>query len=283
MLYAFNTLTKVGQVVYSESLGDYIYKYTNADRYTPECTLGWSTFKLSNAEGIITNNEGMGADETFVDTSAVRTGNIDPIYDGNYGVSVEADTGLDLMYHAVRAWYVLDDNGTTATRDDANVGVYVYDLATTSTLECPTGKEVSDLNKEVIGNKNSVEKNIGDTDKLYEYVIVDNTALGAGYAKVSFEYYITKLGVRSTAADTTVIAGSGAVKNDYIKTDITDIHNGDDIMVLKAGEKAYYVYAFGATSGTVTSLGYKDAPAVLKTTQQPPKKFAKNAALYNIM
>lgn len=162
------------------------------------------------------------------------------------------------MYHAVRVWYVLDDNGTTATRDDANVGVYVYDLATTSTLECPTGKEVSDLNKEVIGNKNSVEKNIGDTDKLYEYVIVDNTALGAGYAKVSFEYYITKLGVRSTAADTTVIAGSGAVKNDYIKTDITDIHNGDDIMVLKAGEKAYYVYAFGATSGTVTGLDKND-------------------------
>ena len=29
MLYAFNTLTSIGQVVYSEALGDYIYSYNN--------------------------------------------------------------------------------------------------------------------------------------------------------------------------------------------------------------------------------------------------------------
>ena len=60
MLYAFNTLTSVGCVVYSEALGDYIYSYNNElwDRYTYEGTLGWNVFKLNHAEGIITDNEG---------------------------------------------------------------------------------------------------------------------------------------------------------------------------------------------------------------------------------
>ena len=248
MLYAFNTLSGIKQVTYSANATNYVYGikgYVFADG--TGYTLGEKVFKLAKVEGQIIDNEGMGNANTVVDSVVTSEGN----------VAVDANTGLDLMYHAVRVWYVVDDKGTTATRDDKNVGVYTYDLASTDSLTCPSAKAVTDLNKKVIGNKDSVEKNIGDTDKLYEYVIVDNTALGAGYAKVSFEYYITKLGVRSTAADTTVIAGK-AVKNDYIKTDITDIHNGDDIMVLKASEKAYYVYAFGATSGTVTGLDKND-------------------------
>ncbi len=53
-----------------------------------------------------------------------------------------AGTGLDLMYHAVRAWYVADKN---------NTGVYVYDLAKTTEYTCrniATGdKAVKDLPK----------------------------------------------------------------------------------------------------------------------------------------
>ena len=59
MLYAFNTLTKVNCVVWSEALGDYIERYNIfADRYTYQGTLGWNVFKLNHAEGIIYDNEG---------------------------------------------------------------------------------------------------------------------------------------------------------------------------------------------------------------------------------
>ena len=60
MLYAFNTLTSVGCVVYSEALGDYIYSYNNElwDRYTYEGTLGWNVFKLRSVEGQVVDNEG---------------------------------------------------------------------------------------------------------------------------------------------------------------------------------------------------------------------------------
>ena len=123
MLYAFNTLTSVGCVVYSEALGDYFYNYSHngiGDRVTPEDTLGVSVFGLDSVEGIIYANEGTGADAT-------RLYYVNNVANANFDVA--AGTGLDLLQHAVRVWYI----------DDAkNTGVYTHDLATSDEYECAT-------------------------------------------------------------------------------------------------------------------------------------------------
>ena len=124
MLYAFNALTKLPQVTYSKENTNYLYGilgYFFADGTGH--TLGDDTFDLTFVEGQIIDNEGMGNANTIVDNVA---------YTGRRGspaeyITVDAGTGLDLMYHAVRLWYV---DGKT------NTGVYTYDLAKTTVYEC---------------------------------------------------------------------------------------------------------------------------------------------------
>ena len=91
-------------------------------------TLGEKVFDLAKVEGQIIDNEGMGASKTYVDNvnDSKWTSKDDVI-------AVSADTGLDLMYHAVRVWYVTDKN---------NTGVYTYDLAKVETTTCPTAKQI---------------------------------------------------------------------------------------------------------------------------------------------
>ena len=231
MLLAFNVLTDVNVVVWSEALGDYIEGYyTFADRYTYQGTLGENVWKLKSVTGVIVNNEGMGNATTNVNVKGEYTD-----YAPNT-VSVVANTGLDMMYHAARVWYV---EGTKT-----NTGVYVYDLAKTETTKCPAKATDGALK-------------IGDTTKsLYEAVAVDNTAIDAGKKTVEFYASWEVVGAISTVNKTTVLGGYGAVKNEYITSD-ADVESNDWVIVLKAGEKAYYTYALSATSGAVQSVDKK--------------------------
>ena len=239
MLYAFNTLSKVGQVVYSEALGDYIYKYTNADRYTPECTLGWSVFKLKSVEGQIVDNEGMGASATYVDSVIASEGD----------VKIAADTGLDLMYHAVRAWYVA---GKT------NTNVYVCDLAKVTTTNCPTAKQMP-----------TTYKTIGEKGVNYRYDKVDNSALDLGTTNVVFKVDYGTMGYIDLAKKTTTVSsklsnGTTTVANDDVMSDISDINYGASILYLITdseketatatdAKEALYIVPVTSTVGVVAS------------------------------
>ena len=67
MLFAFNALTKLRQVTYSANSNNYVYGikgYFFADN--TGLTLGQSTFNLNSVEGVITDNEGMGASATDI-------------------------------------------------------------------------------------------------------------------------------------------------------------------------------------------------------------------------
>ena len=228
ILYAFNVLTSVKCVVYSEALGDYIYKYGDfADRYTYEGTLGWNIYKLNSVEGIITDNEGVGAAATTVL----------PLAGGE--VVIAANTGLDLMWHAARVWYV---DGKT------NTGVFALDLASATDSSCGDMAKIP---------ASYVAKTIGkSTDTAYERSLVDNPDGFPDYA-VTFNYRLDTMGTSSEVNKTTNI-GSVAVANSTIKTDISNIKLRDTIIVLEAtsvaGTKAWYVYAPTATSGAVKSI-----------------------------
>ena len=246
MLYAFNALTSVKCVVWSEALGDYIYKYNFADRYTYTGTLGANVWKLYSTTGLVVDNEGMGGPNTMVQTGAATN---------SY---VKADTGLDLMWHAAKIWYT---GAETTSATSVGTGVYVMDLATTKNSSCksmdaiPTGYA-----PKTIGNGTA-----------YERALVDNPTGYNDYA-VTFSYNLTKLGARSEAADQTVIVNYGAVKNAKIKTDISAINNTDAVLVLRAessryttttGYEAYYVYALTATAGNVASYSAKTGAITL--------------------
>ena len=235
ILYAFNALTGVEVVVYSPSLGDYILRYVDfAQRDTIEGTLGEVVYGLGVTEGIIVDNEGMG-NATTVLSKNYGTASADRL------CSVAANTGLDMMYHAAKIWHV---NGKTA--------VYVVDLAKVETANCPTDVKKSDLDNTIgEGTKN---------DKLYEVATIDNSALNfKDKYVVGFYYAKDELGVRSTVKETTVVGAEGAVKNSLIKTDISKINRGDDIIYIKAESTtsdgvAYHVYPVTATTGVITGI-----------------------------
>ena len=251
MLYAFNTLTKVDQVVWSEALGDYIERYTAViDRYTPEGTLGWTTFKLDSVEGQIIDNEGMGNANTIVDSVVAGEGN----------VAVDAETGIDMMYHAARVWYVV---GKT------NTNVYVYDLAKVTEYTCMhadvlSGNVDSEFEKAVdklTDAQVDSTKTIGE-GVVYESYIVDNSALtelAHDYTPVLVKAKVGTLSYRNTATDKTSIGGE-VVDNDDILTDISDIEYGDTVIIIKTSstqkntDHAWYVYPVTSTEGVVTGI-----------------------------
>ena len=244
MLYAFNVLTTVPQVTYSPNVSGYIEGIWGYVTVTPlGQTLGQSIYKLNSKTGIIVDNEGMGASVTYLD------------YGATSDLKVKADTGLDMMYHAARIWYV---EGTKA-----NTGVFVLDLAKVETTNCPSATTIAALK----GNYKTIGENGVDNAVPYQLDVIDNSAIDAGKTNVVFNYYTTVRGPVSTAADTTVIGpgnGSGpAVPNSKIKTDISAIEYLDNIIVLYAtstkekvsdGAYAYYVYAPTATSGVITKI-----------------------------
>ncbi len=244
MLFAFNALTSVRQVTYSADATNYVYGikgYIFADGTGK--TLGDKVFNLKSVEGQIIDNEGMGASATVVDPVASRAKN----------VSIKAGTGLDLMYHAVRAWYVADKN---------NTGVYVYDLAKTTEYTCrniATGdKAVKDLPKTATVETPSIGYDTGKTE--YESYLIDNRALDLAndYAYVSLYADFGALTYRNTKAETTTIDGQ-LVDNDDILTDISNIKYGDTVIYVKAEStlgngEAWYVYPVTSTEGVVSKI-----------------------------
>ena len=259
ILYAFNALTSVGVVVYSPSLGDYILRYTSfADRATMEGTLGWNVYGLKSVEGIIVDNEGMGNSKTVLSVQGEYAADAAAKGD-DADVSVAANTGLDMMYHAAKIWHA---NGTA---------VFVIDLAKVETLACGEMSGIAKLEK----GKTVADKDIGDTTKTkYEYYFIDNTAINANYAGVTVWASLEALGTRSEVKKTTVIGNYKAVSNDYIKTDISEINKRDNVVVIKAGEKAYHVFALGATSGTVKSVNSKGVVTLSDDTVIAPSALA---------
>ena len=253
-LYAFNVLTAVDLVVYSESLGDYIKGYNSwfVDRYTPQGTLAETVFKLYNATGIIVDNEALGAPVTVVNTK----GGYD--YTAANLVKVAADTGLDMMYHAARVWYVA---GKT------NTGVFSYDLAKVETTNCPANlptKDVKNIGKEVAGSV------------PYQYDKVDNSAVDAGTVNVVMYYALGTMGTRSEVNKTTVIAGE-KVENAYIKTDISKIDKNATIIYLRGqstttDKAGWHVFAPTATSGSVKSLSGKGVITLTDGTVLAPSR-----------
>ena len=243
VLYAFNTLTTLGIVVYSPALGDYIFSYNDKifDRVTPEGTLGGVVYGLKSVKGIIIDNEGMGADKTVVSVTGSYSKAPANAAADKQDVSVSADTDLDMMYHAAKIWYT----GSGA--------VYVMDLATVESLTCHdiTGPAVAKLER----GKTVTDKDIGARGALYEYNLIDNTAIGANYAAVDFYYILGTLGVRSTVKDTTVVDRK-AYANSDILTDISKINQGDRIIYIatksttSTGE-ASHVYAVTYTTGKI--------------------------------
>ena len=237
MLYAFNVLTTVPQVAYAPGITGYI---EGVDNYKPVTDLGKplgeSIYKLKSVTGVIVNNEAMGSATTNVNVEGGYTD-----YAPNT-VSVKANTGLDMMYHAARIWYV---EGTKA-----NTGVCVIDLAKTETTGCPTKAATGALK-------------IGDTSKtLYEAVAVDNTAIDAGKKTVEFYACVEYINYTSTLNDySNFNVYYGKVDNDYILTDVSAVTAKTPLVVIKAGDKAYHVYATTTTAGSVT--GYSELTGVI--------------------
>lgn len=257
MLYAFNTLSAVRQVTWTTNGNNYVYDitfgnggYIWADGTSQ--TLGEYVFDLAMVEGQIIDNEGMGASATVVDPVASRAKN----------VSIKAGTGLDLMYHAVRVWYVADKN---------NTGVYTYDLAKTTEYTCrniATGdKAVKDLPKTATVETPSIGYDTGKTE--YESYLIDNRALDLAndYAYVSLWADFGDMG--RVGKDTTNVDGN-TVDNDDVMTDVSNIKVGDSIVYVKAEStlsdgEAWYVYPVSTTEGVVQSIK-KSAGEVISVT-----------------
>lgn len=243
MLFAFNALAYLKQVTYSPNSTNYVYDifgYVFADG--TGTTLGEDVYDLASVEGQIVDNEGMGNANTIVDTV------------GRWGreVAIDAETGLDLMYHAVRVWYI---DGKT------NTGVYVNDLAETTVYEC---RNIADGNtaagKKTSKEERSLGKNAGTV--AYESYLIDNTALDLDkdWAYVTLYANVGKLTYKNTGADTTTIDGQKA-DNDDIKTDISEIAYGTNVVYyhtysVKTNDdgEAWYVYPVTTTSGVVKSI-----------------------------
>ena len=258
MLYAFNTLSGIKQVTYSANATNYVYGikgYVFADG--TGYTLGEKVFDLAMVEGQIIDNEGMGASKTYVDNvnDSKWTSKDDVI-------AVSADTGLDLMYHAVRVWYV---DGKT------NTNVYVCDLAKTTVYECmaiATGDK--DANK--LGTAKVEKQTIGDTKATaYETYLIDNSALDLAkdYSYVTVYASFGTRGYADAVKDTTVI-GTTTVKNDNIYTDISEIDYKDGIVYIAAESKlsdgeAWHVWATTATSGVIKSIQKEDGVVISVT------------------
>ena len=253
-LYAFNVLTAVDLVVYSESLGDYIKGYNSwfVDRYTPQGTLAETVFKLYNTTGVVVNNEAMGNGTTDISKD----------YSGaNVIAKVKAGTGLDMMYHGVKVWFT----GTAATKTAAASGtaVFVTDLAKVTEYCC---SEIA-TGTAAAGKLTNVEatRNIGDTSNAkavkYEFDIVDNTAVGQGVVTVTTYASYDYITFTSTLNKYSNFTFYGKVDNANIKTDVSAVTSTTPLVVIKAGDKAYHVFAATATSGAVT--GYSEVTGVI--------------------
>ena len=263
-LYAFNTLTEIKQVSYSANNDNYIYGLQGYDFVRDHVsgswwadgtgfTLGESVFNLTNVEGQIIDNEGMGNKNTIIDVVGATD-----------HATVNAETGLDLMFHAVRQWYI--DNKT-------NDGVFTMDLAKVTTYTCRNiangDDDAEDLNPKV------EYKDMGKADGFVEYeaYLIDNSALdldnGKDYTYNRLYANVGALTYRNT--DKTTIDGTAA-DNDDILTDISEIKYNDTVVYYHVystqtnddGE-AWYAYPVSATSGVIKTVNQEKGKVISVT------------------
>ena len=268
MLLAFNVLTDVNVVVWSEALGDYIEGYyVFADRYTYQGTLGKNVYGLKYAEGIVVANEGTGANATYLskDYNNSTTSRV---------AALDADTGLDMMYHAARIWYVGTDTA-----------VYAYDLAKVTEYSCG---EITDGTTAAAAAKVSATSKALGSGTPYEYALIDNTAYAKNsYAGVTYNYNMGFLGVTSILNKTTDLYSSSnvfvaTIKAANIWTDISNIAKGSTVIYINVGG-VYYIYATTATTGTVKGISNKTGAVTLTDgTVLEMSAFATKAAEVNL-
>ena len=244
-LYAFNVLTDVEKVAYSPNVTNYVFGIGGYEVVGGiGSTLGKDVFGLVPYTGIITANEGTGAKYTTLSKG----------YAGSALVAnLDADTGIDMMYHAARIWAV---NG---------VSVFVYDLAKTTTYSCTA------INTAKAANASKVAGNtltLGEVGVDYEYDLIDNSAYNKSYAGVTFKYNLAKLGVTTQSGVTYLYyTDNKADKTATIKaanlwTDISKINKDSSVVFLVEGGQ-YYIYATSAVTGTVKGIAYKTGAVTL--------------------
>ena len=166
-----------------------------------------------------------------------------------------------MMYHGVKVWFT----GTAATKTAAASGtaVFVKDLAKVTEYCC---SEIA-TGTAAAGKLTNVEatRNIGDTSNAkavkYEFDIVDNTAVGQGVVTVTTYASYDYITFTSTLNKYSNFTFYGKVDNANIKTDVSAVTSTTPLVVIKAGDKAYHVFAATATSGAVT--GYSEVTGVI--------------------
>ena len=231
-LYAFNVLTNVKKVAYSPNVTNYVFGIGGYEVVGGiGSTLGQDVFGLVPYTGIITANEGTGAKYTTLSKG----------YAGSALVAnLDADTGIDMYYHAARIWAV---NG---------VSVFVCDLAKTTTYSCGAINTAKAANaSKVAGNTRTL-----GTGTDYEYDLIDNSAyLKNSYAGVTFQYTLGEMGVTTASGVTYIYTtafenNTATIKAANIWTDISKINKGSAVIYLAEGGQ-YYIYAPTSTQGTI--------------------------------
>ena len=268
-LYAFNVLTAVDLVVYSSPSATTSGLQLLVRRpLHPPREPSLRPFKLYNTTGVVVNNEAMGNGTTDISKD----------YSGaNVIAKVKASTGLDMMYHGVKVWFT----GTAATKTAAASGtaVFVKDLAKVTEYCC---SEIA-TGTAAAGKLTNVEatRNIGDTSNAnavkYEFDIVDNTAVGRGVVTVTTYASYDYITFTSTLNKYSNFNFYGKVDNANIKTDVSAVTSTTPLVVIKAGDKAYHVFAATATSGAVT--GYLEVTGVIITLSDGTKLSPSNIVM----
>lgn len=256
-LYAFNVLTNVKKVAYSPNVTSYVYGiqgYTTVNGIGS--TLGEDVFGLESDTGIITANEGTGAKYTTLSTDYKN---------GKVVANIDADTGIDMYYHAARIWSV------------KGVSVFVYDLAKVTEYNCAidAGKAAATkagAKTDTLGNENAT---------AYELDLIDNTAYAKNsYGAVTFYYSTAELGTTTSSGvtylyDPSYYQANAGIKSANIWTDISKINKGTTVVYLVEGGQ-YYIYSTGATSGTIQSYSNKTGVITLTDgTKLEPSVFNK--------
>ena len=238
-LYAFNALN-TAKVAYSPNVTSYVYGiqgYTTVNNIGS--TLAKDVYDLKYAQGIVVDVEGNGAGYTVVSKD----------YDTkNVTAKIKADNDIDMMYHAARVWYT----GT-------NTGVYTYDLAKTTTYKC---QEIAAGDKAATSAK-ATGKTIG-TGTAYEAYLVDNSAIGAGSAYVTFKAMYGGMGYVDAAKKTTSVGTPNVttyiVPSANVRTDVSNIKYQAPVVFFyttsttEANAHGLYIYPATSTVGTIKTI-----------------------------
>ena len=238
-LYAFNALN-TAKVAYSPNVTSYVYGiqgYTTVNNIGS--TLAKDVYDLKYAQGIVVDVEGNGAGYTVV-SKDYSTANVTD--------KIKADNDIDMMYHAARVWYT----GT-------NTGVYTYDLAKTTTYKC---QEIAAGDKAATSAK-ATGKTIG-TGTAYEAYLVDNSAIGAGSAYVTFKAMYGGMGYVDAAKKTTSVGTPNVttyiVPSANVRTDVSNIKYQAPVVFFyttsttEANAHGLYIYPATSTVGTIKTI-----------------------------